>query len=344
MKCLLAALALFAAQDFVPEKLPLPSDPNRYGPLEKYEPMALPKDNPMSVEKASLGWQLFFDKRLSGDGNLSCYACHLNENGLTDGKALGKGAFDKPLTRSAPTLWNIGYHSEFYWDGRAKSLEGQAMAAWKGVNMGAKDEKEDKVRDDIIAKLNAAPGYRKQFETVFGSPASADAVTKALACYMRTIVSKTTAYDRWQSGDEKAVTDSAKRGFKVFEDAKCTNCHSGFLFTSQQYYNVGIGMPAEKPDLGRFNATKKDEDKGKFKAPTLRDVARSDPYFHDGSAATLEDAVKIMLAGGIDNPNIDKVNLAKQDLTPAQFADLIEFLKSLTETAELKAPKLPPDP
>ncbi len=329
------AVAAAAAQDFVPEPLQLPSDPKAYAPIASYEAMVVPADNPITVEKATLGWQLFFDPRLSGDGKLSCYSCHLNEKGLTDGVALGKGAFDKPLTRSAPTLWNIGYHAEWYWDGRAKTLEGQALAAWKGVNMGAAKPEE------ICAKLEAIPGYKAQFAKVFGGPATPEAVAKALATYMRTIISRDTDYDRWKKGDEKAASDAAKRGHAVFLKAKCDGCHSGVLFTDQQYHNVGIGMDAKEPDPGRFKVSNVDKDRGAFKTPTLRDVARSAPYFHDGSVATLEEAVKFMVGGGRENPWLDKANLQKAELGAEEVADLVEFLKSLTEHAVLKEPKRP---
>ena len=331
---LIAAL-VSVVQEFEPEVLPLPSDPANYAPLDRYEPMKVPKDNPMTAEKAALGRQLFFDIRLSGDGKLSCYSCHLNEKGLTDGKAIGEGALGKKLTRSSPTLWNVGYLSEWYWDGRAKTLEGQALAAWKGVNMGAAKPEE------ITAKLNAIAGYKKQFQKVFSEDATPDNVAKSLACYMRTIISKETAYDRWQRGDEKAVSDLAKRGYEVFKKAKCENCHSGVLLADQQFHNVGIGMKSDKPDLGRFVVTKAEKDTGAFRTPTLRDVARSAPYFHDGSAATLEEAVMIMTGGGIENPHLDKVNLVKTELTAEETKDLIEFLKSLTETVVLKEPRKP---
>ncbi len=331
-----AALSMAAmVQDFEPEIPPLPSDPKNYAPLERYEAMKVPADNPMTAEKAALGWQLWFDTRLSGDGKLSCYSCQVNEKGLTDGKAIGEGAFGKKLTRSSPSLWNVGYHAEWYWDGRAKTLEAQALAAWKGVNMGASKPEE------IAAKLNAIPGYKKQFQKVFGQDATVENVPKALACYMRTIVSQTTPFDKWQKGDQAAVSDAAKRGYEVYKKAKCDNCHVGALMADQQYHNVGIGMAAREPDLGRFVATKADKDKGAFKTPTLRDVAESAPYFHDGSVATLEEAVKVMLGGGIENPNLDKVNLVKTDLTGDEIKDLLEFLKSLTETMELKEPKRP---
>jgi len=324
-----------AAGDYEPQVLPLPGDPYDYGPLARYKSMPVPADNPMSPEKAELGRQLWFDARLSGDGKLACYSCHVNEHGLTDGKALGRGAFDKPLTRSSPTLWNIGYHSEFYWDGRAASLEKQALAAWKGVNMGAAKPEE------AVAKLNAIAGYKAQFQKVFGGEATVDNVPKALAAYMRTIVSRDTPYDRWQRGDETAVSAAAKRGFDAFKKAKCDNCHSGFLLTDQQYHNVGIGMQKESPDVGRFTVTKKDMDRGAFKTPTLRDIGDSAPYFHDGSVATLEEAVKLMVDGGIENPSLDRTNLKKADLTADEVKDLVEFLRSLDEPYKLLKPALP---
>jgi cytochrome c peroxidase len=321
--------------EYTSQVLPLPGDPYEYGPLARYKPMPVPADNPMTPEKAELGRQLWFDTRLSGDGKLSCYSCHVNEKGLTDGKALGEGAFGKKLTRSSPTLWNIGYHTEFYWDGRAKSLEAQALAAWKGVNMGAAKPEE------VVAKLNAIRGYREQFRRVFRQDATVENVPKALSAYMRTIISRDTPYDRWQRGDESAVSDAAKRGQVVFKKAKCDNCHSGFLFTDQQYHNTGVGMAAKEPDLGRYVVTKKDMDRGAFKTPTLRDISNSAPYFHDGSAATLEEAVKIMVGGGLPNPQLDTANLQKAELSPAEIGDLVEFLKALDEPYELLRPALP---
>ncbi len=336
-----AAAAISACGGGAQEIPPLPGDAAKYGPIEKYQDMPVPADNPMTAEKAHLGRQLFFDPRLSGDGKLSCYSCHLNENGLTDGKALGKGAFDKPLTRSSPTLWNIGYHSQFYWDGRADTLEKQAMAAWKLVNMGARDKDKDAVREDIIAKLNAVEAYRAQFQRVFKTDVTPENAARALACYMRTIISKSTPFDRWQAGDEKAVSAAARRGFDAFKKAKCDNCHNGFLFTDQQFHNVGIGMTKEPFDVGRFKVSNRDMDKGAFKTPTLRDVSDSAPYFHDGSVATLEEAVKLMVGGGIENPHLDRANIKKADLTDAEIRDLVEFLKSLDEPGKLLAPRLP---
>jgi cytochrome c peroxidase len=320
----------FDTGGFTPEIKPIPPQ------LTRYEPMAIPEDNTMTPEKVALGRQLFFDKRLSADESRSCYSCHVCEKGLTDGLAKAVGAFNKTLKRSSPTLWNIGYHKEFYWDGRSGSLEKQAMAAWRGGNMGAENRE-----DEIVARFNALQGYRGQFHKVFGSDATRDNIMQAISAYERTILSGSTPFDRWQAGDESAVGEDVKRGFAVFKEAKCTNCHDGVLFTDLQYHNVGIGMDLTEPDKGRFDATKKVEDTGAFKTPTLRDIAKSGPYFHDGSSATLEDAVDTMLGGGKPNPYLDKKNLEKRTITPEQRADLLAFLRSLSVDCNVTEPPLP---
>ena len=314
---------------FTPEIKPLPAQ------LATYEAMTIPADNPMTPEKVALGRQLFFDERLSVDGSRSCYSCHVCEKGLTDGLAKAVGAANKQLPRSSPTLWNIGYHKEFYWDGRSPSLEKQALAAWTGANMGAK-------ADEIVAKLNALEGYKSQFHAVFQRDATPDNVVKAIAAFERTIMSGNTAWDRWKAGDNQAISQSAWRGWNIFQSIKCNNCHDGVLFTDQQYHNVGIGMDQKEPDVGRFKVTNKPEDTGAFKTPTLRDIAKSAPYFHDGSANTLEEAVDIMLGGGKPNQYLDKKNLEPHKLLPEQREDLLNFLRSLTvDDCNLTKPPLP---
>ena len=318
------------AETFTPEIQPLPAG------LTTYEAMTIPADNPMTPEKVALGRQLFFDERLSIDGSKSCYSCHVCEKGLTDGlpKAIGPG--NKTLPRSSPTLWNIGYQKEFYWDGRSGSLEKQAQAAWTGGNMGVGDK-----TADIVAKINALQGYKAQFQKVFQSDATVDNMMKAIAAYERTIISGNTAWDRWRAGDQTAISQSALRGWNIFEAIKCNNCHDGVLFTDQLYHNVGIGMDLKEPDVGRFTVTKNPQDTGAFKTPTLRDIAKSAPYFHDGSAKTLEEAVDIMLAGGKPNQYLDKKNIQPQRVLPEQREDLLNFLRSLSVDCTLSKPPLP---
>jgi cytochrome c peroxidase len=313
---------------FTPEIQPLPQ------PLTTYEPMTIPADNPMTPEKVALGRQLFFDERLSFDGSRSCYSCHVCEHGLTDGLPKAIGAGNKQLPRSSPTLWNIGYQKEFYWDGRSPSLEKQALAAWTGANMGAK-------ADEIVAKLNALQGYKAQFQKIFQSDANPDNVVKAIAAFERTIISGNTAWDRWKAGDQSALSESAVRGWNIFQAIKCNNCHDGVLFTDQQYHNVGIGMDQKEPDVGRFKVSNKPEDTGAFKTPTLRDIANTAPYFHDGSVKTLEEAVDTMLAGGKPNDHLDKKNLQPHKLDATMREDVLNFLKSLSVDCKLTKPPLP---
>ena len=317
--------------EYKPEILPLPKG------LASYAEMNVPADNPMTPEKVALGRQLFFDKRLSGDESRSCYSCHVCEKGLTDGLPKAVGAFNKQLPRSSPTLWNIGYHEAFYWDGRSPSLEKQAMAAWKGGNMGAEGKEQE-----IAARVNALKGYKDQFQKVFGGDATPENMMQAICAYERTIITGDTPWDKWKAGDQSAMQGAVARGWQVFQDAKCTNCHDGALFTDQQYHNVGVGMDKPEPDLGRGKITNKPEEAGAFKTPTLRDVAKSAPYFHDGSIATLEEAVDFMLGGGRPNPHLDTKNLQKRTLTKEQRDDLLAFLRSLSvNSCQVTEPVLP---
>jgi len=315
--------------------------------IKGYAEMVIPADNPMTPAKVELGKQLYYDSRLSGDGSRACYSCHLKENGLTDGKPKAVGAYDAALPRSSPTLWNIGYHSEFYWDGRSKSLEAQAMAAWTGGNMGVSGKDGRPSTADICARLDQIEAYGKQFQAVFGGGCTPENVVKAVSAFERTIVSteKNSAWIRFREGDEKALSAAAQRGYELFRTkAGCTNCHDGLLLTDQQFHNVGIAWDATKKDfsdLGRFKVSNQERDKGAFKTPTLLDIAKSAPYFHDGSVATLEEAVDFMLGGGRPNPQLDSANLIPRPLTPAERADLLEFLRALSVSYTVKDPKLP---
>src|SRR5260370_33160623 len=208
------------------------------------------------------------------------------------------------------------------------------MAAWTGGNQGAK-------ADEIVVKLNALQGYRSQFQKVFGSDATPDNVVKAIASFERTIISGNTPWDRWKAGDTTAINQSAWRGWNIFQAIKCNNCHDGVLFADQQYHNVGIGMDQKEPDVGRFKVTNKPEDMGAFKTPTLRDIANTAPYFHDGSVKTLDEAVDTMLAGGKPNDHLDKKNLQPHKLDATMREDLLTFLKSLSVVFTYIKPPFP---
>jgi len=328
------------------EPPPPPVDTAQIKPPEipGYDLMKVADNNPLTAAKAELGKVLYYDKRLSADGTRSCYGCHLKENGLTDGKPTAIGAFEAKLPRSSPTMWNIGYHSEFYWDGRAKTLEAQVRAAWTGGNMGAGGKEKNRPSvDEVTAKINAVPGYQPLFQKAFGGPATPDNIVQAVACFVRTIVIPAdTKWLKFRAGDAAAFSEEAQRGWKIFSDkAKCTNCHDGLLLTDQQYHNTGIGMDAEKPDVGRMVATKDEKDTGAFKTPTLLDISKSAPYFHNGSVATLEEAVDVMVGGGKKNKFLDVKNLKAVKLSKAEKSDLLAFLKALDVDYSISEPPMP---
>ncbi|MDE0101315.1 MAG: c-type cytochrome [Bryobacterales bacterium] len=329
------------------EEAPMEEAPPAWPEIAGYELMVVPADNPMTEAKVALGKQLYYDKRLSGDGERSCYGCHLQEHGLTDGRATALGAFDRQLTRAAPTMWNVGYYDALYWDGRSTALEKQVLGAWGGGNMGASGNDGAPSMVDICAQLNEIPGYAEQFEAVFGGPATPENVGYAVAAFMRTIVTtkENSRFIAFMAGDETALSEQETRGWTIFsEKAKCTNCHDGRLLADKQYHNVGIGMDAENPDTGRARVTEADEDTGAFKTPSLFDISKSAPYFHDGSAATLEEAVDLMLDGGKPNEWLDETNLehAKNaDLSEEERADLLAFLHALDVEYTIEEPTLP---
>ncbi len=310
-----------------------------------YEAMRIPADNPMTVAKVELGKQLYYDPRLSGDGERSCYGCHLQEHGLTDGKPLAVGAFDRTLTRSAPTMWNVGYYGELYWDGRSGALEKQVKGAWSGGNMGASGKDGAPSMEEISARLNGIAEYREQFQQVFEAHASPDHVAYAVAAFMRTLVANESRWARFRGGDETAFNEQERKGWQVFnEKAKCTNCHDSILLTDMQYHNVGIGMDVQTPDVGRAKVSGQEKDTGAFKTPTLLDISKSAPYFHNGSVATLEEAVDLMLGGGLANPYLDEENMAETknaDLSDDEKQDLLAFLRALDVDYNVEEPELP---
>lgn len=307
----------------MPKPDPIPEAP-------KYAPeMKVPADNPMTPEKVHLGKQLFFDKALSSDGTASCQTCHWPEKGWTDGEKVSKKVGGGMNTRHSPTLLNAGYNDLWYWDGRADTLEKQVLAAWKG-QMGADPDK-------IAAAVGKIPGYEVQFRAVFGANATGDTIVKALAAFVRTLRAGDAPWDTYSkdSSDKSPEAEAARRGFQIFRDkAGCAACHAPPMFTDNGFHNVGIGhdKDVKEPDIGRGKVTNNKDDNGKFKTPHLRSVGSHPPYFHDGRAATLEEAVDYMLSGGLPNDNLDK-QLKKVTLTKAERDDLLAFLKALEAPA-----------
>ncbi|NMC21246.1 MAG: c-type cytochrome [Thermogutta sp.] len=301
-------------------------------------PLEIPADNPMTVEKIELGKMLFFDKRVSKDGTLSCATCHDPQMAWAEHTPTSKGIHDQIGDRNAPTVINAAYAAAQFWDGRAATLEDQALGPVANpIEMG-------NTMEGMMQNLDAVPQYRELFQKVFGTGVTPESFAKAVAAFERTVLSGDSPYDRFKAGQEDALTDAQKRGLELFENSGCADCHTPPLFSSYDYYNAGVGMDKEKPDQGRKAVTGEDYDMGAFRVPSLREVANTGPYFHDGSVAGLEEAVALMAAGGKDNPHrsveFDTVREAK--LTPEQQKDIVEFLKALSGTYPMtEPPQLP---
>jgi cytochrome c peroxidase len=293
-----------------------------------------PKDNPTTADKVTLGRQLFFDPRLSGDNKMSCATCHLPEKSFSDGLPQAKGAGGKVLKRNTPSLLNVGFYSTFLWDGRVRSLEEQAL-----LPIQSPDEMNQNL-DELEKKLNAVPGYVSQFQSVFGTRVTRDGIAKALAAFQRTLVTGPSPYDRYLAGDQKALSEEARRGMALFfGDAGCSRCHQGPLLSDEKFYRLGVSQ-----DLGRGVVTGKKEDQYRLRTPSLRNVARTGPYMHDGSQKTLGDVVtyyyRYVPRSGPEGTSLDIEPLLGNSLT--EVGDLIAFLESLTgEEPKVSAPKLP---
>jgi len=304
-------------------------------------PVAIPADNPPTAETIELGRQLYFDPALSGDGTVSCSSCHSPASGMADTKPLSEGVGKKLGARNSPTVLNAAYYTLEFWDGRADSLEQQIEAPIQNPV-----EMAHSLRG-VERRLSADPEYVAEFQKAFGSgPITIHRVENAIASFERTMLSGNSPFDRWYYGhDEKAVGDAAKRGFEVFRDPKlgnCASCHTVnehfALFTDNKFHNIGVGATEEKiNDEGRYVVTNRESDLGAFKTPSLRNVALTAPYFHDGSRKTLKDTVDFYVGGGNSNPHLDKEVHSLNFLTGEQRADLVSFMESLT--GEL--PKIP---
>jgi cytochrome c peroxidase len=307
--------------------------------LSRYERMVIPADNPMTEAKVELGKQLFFDPRLSGDGSTACISCHRPDHGLTDGRPKSIGAYGEIQDRACPTLWNVGYQQAFYWEGAGASLEEAISGVWRFILAPGKDG--TPTMADVAARLGGIAAYRAAFDRTFGAPPDVENVPRALAAFLRTLVASRSAWARFQDGDTRALSARARRGWEVFDRrAGCTQCHNGALLTDLQYHNVGIAQAKAKPESGRFAMTRLERDRGAFKTPTLLDVGRTPPYFHDGSVATLEAAVDVMATGGLANPHKDQA-LRDVKLTRAERAALLAFLRELTVDVRIEPPVLP---
>lgn len=326
--CLLL-LTLFAATICQADEFPVPAG---------LKAPRIPADNPHTAAKVELGKQLYFDPRLSRDNTVSCATCHDPKKGWSNGEAFATGVRGQVGGRSAPTIINAAYYDLQFWDGRAEHLEGQALGPVQNpIEM-------DLTLEEAVAKLSKIEGYRKQFREVFNSDVTAPNIAKAIAAFERTILSGDAPYDRFKAGDKQALSEAAQRGMKLFfGKANCSACHTGHSFSDGAFHNIGVGMEHEKPDLGRYEISKQIGDRGAFKTPTLREIARTAPYMHDGRFKTLDEVVDYYEKAGHPSPQLDE-EIFELKLTAQERADLVKFLTeglSSSSYPDVAPPKLP---
>ncbi len=301
-------------------------------------PLRVPENNPLTAEKIALGRQLYFDTRLSRDNTVSCASCHDPEKGWSNGDRFATGVRGQKGGRSAPTIINAAYSRFQFWDGRADGLEDQALGPIQNpIEM-------DLTLPELIERLNAIPGYKRQFQQVFGTDATPENVAQAIASFERTVLSGDAPYDRFKAGEQAALSPAAQRGMKVFfNKGHCSACHTGPSFSDGGFHNIGVGMDDPEPDPGRKAVTGLEGDTGAFKTPTLREISRTAPYMHDGRFATLEEVIDFYDKGGTPNPWLDE-EIFPLKLTAEEKADLAAFLREGLSSEQyplVRPPKLP---
>ncbi len=297
-----------------------------------------PADNPTTQEKVELGKLLYHDPRLSSTGTVSCSSCHNTMLGGEDNRANSMGVHGQTGGRSAPTVWNSAFNTVQFWDGRAPSLEAQAAGpVTSPIEMGMKSW------DDVIARLKTIEGYQVAFEEAFGKNSiTKDNATKAIASYERTLITPHSPYDKYAAGDTSALTAQQVRGLHKVQELGCTSCHSGPAFNGPGVFQpfpihsnpVFAAKYHFKDDKGLAEVTKKADDEHLWKVPTLRNIALTAPYFHNGSVKTLDEAVVVMAKTQLD-----------KDLSTTEVADIVAFLNALTgQFPKQSMPVLPTTP
>ena len=297
-----------------------------------------PADNPTTQEKVELGKLLYHDPRLSSTGTVSCSSCHNTMLGGEDNRANSMGVHGQTGGRSAPTVWNSAFNTVQFWDGRAPSLEAQAAGpVTSPIEMGMKSW------DDVIARLKTIEGYQVAFEEAFGKDSiTKDNATKAIASYERTLITPHSPYDKYAAGDTSALTAQQVRGLHKVQELGCTSCHSGPAFNGPGVFQpfpihsnpVFAAKYHFKDDKGLAEVTKKADDEHLWKVPTLRNIALTAPYFHNGSVKTLDEAVVVMAKTQLD-----------KDLSTTEVADIVAFLNALTgQFPKQSMPVLPTTP
>jgi len=282
---------------------------------------ALAEQDPAVV---ALGEELFFDPILSADRGVACASCHDPALGFAANTPVSTGVHGRKTLRNAPTLYNRALGESFMWDGRAATLEEQVL-------LPIENELEmDLALAEAVQRLAQDPARAQGFQRAFGAPPDEARLASALASYVRTLVYGDSPVDRFRAADFAALDSAARQGLWLYESrGRCWRCHSGPNFTDESFHNTGVGVKAGQPEEGRFAVTGREEDRGRFKTPTLRGLTETAPYMHDGSVATLEDIVAFYRGGGHANPGLDPV-LAPLDMSAEDAANLVAFLKALS--------------
>ncbi len=300
-------------------------------------PLAVPQgeNNIATPARIELGKHLFFDPRLSGSNSISCATCHNPALGWSDSQATAIGDRMQVLERATPTIINTGYQRVQFWDGRASTLEEQAL----GPIVAAVEMNQPLY--ELFGELKEIPGYVKMFEVAYpGEGINAITIGKAIAAFERTIIAGESDFDRWLKGDTNAMSAEARRGFLVFAGkGNCTACHTRHNFTDDKFHNIGL---KNVTNLGRFAIEPDEKLKGAFKTPTLRDIARTAPYMHNGAYKTLEEVVEHYNSGGFKNSGTPSEDMKKLNLSDKDKKALVTFMKSLTgEQIKISVPVLP---
>ena len=336
-------------------------------------PPHVPADNPMSEERFELGRRLFYDTRLSGNGAESCASCHLQKLAFTDGRKFGVGATGEETARNAPSIANVAWRATLTWANPAlATLERQMLVPLFGeapIEMGVNDDN----KGEVLGRFSSDESYLREFASAFpgeAQPIDFGNIVKAIAVFERGVVSVSSRYDRYLEG-KAALTPQEVRGKDLFfgEKAECHHCHGSVNFDDQFYhaktreietpfhntglYNLGADGAYPEPNRGVFELSQKPDDMGAFRAPSLRNIAVTGPYMHDGSVATLEEVIDIYAAAGRNiasgpykgdgrrNPHKSEL-IVPIDLSPQEKADLVAFLKTLTDEEFLRSERFAP--
>jgi cytochrome c peroxidase len=301
-----------------------PSTVNRESTHGLDEFLEVPAGNAVTPAKVALGERLFFDPLLSRDSTIACASCHRPNHAFSDTGSVSVGVGGRRGRRNVPTVFNRAYGRSHFWDGRSTTLEDQALRP-------IEDSLEmDNPAPEMVRRLRGSSSYRAAFRTAFPDGVTADNVARALASYLRTLRTTEAPIDRFRNGDRNALSESAQRGFALFlGKGNCASCHFGPNFTDEEFHNTGVAWRDGTPgDSGRFAVTRADRDLGAFKTPTLREVACSAPYMHDGSLRTLGDVIAFYDHGGHVNPQLD-AEIRPLRLDREEQRSLIEFLQAL---------------